>query len=224
MITLLEPDVALTDFALAIECAVVAAVLLRMGGSAALRRFFVVFFVAVGAASLLGGIAHGFFADKQTLAFRTIWTVTLAAIGAAAFASWLIGARLWMSHAAANRVTRFAGALLALNLLVVMFVSRAFVVAIVHYLPAAFFLLASFMVAYRRRPETFLMFGIAGMLLTFVAAGIQQGGLDLHPVYFNYNALYHLVQGLALALIFLAARGLLQGETDAGFTSTKRTA
>jgi hypothetical protein len=44
----------------------------------------------------------------------------------------------------------------------------------------------------------------------FVAAGIQQGGIGLHPVYFNHNALYHLVQGIALALIFLAARGLLR--------------
>jgi hypothetical protein len=209
--TLLEPDVALTDFALTIACAVFAAWLHRTGEPGELRRFFVVFFAAVGAASLLGGIAHGFFADKETLLFRVVWTATLAALGGAAFASWAAGARLWMSQTAAERMTLMAAVLLAAYIVVIVFVSRTFVVAIIHYLPATIFLLVSFVVAYRRRPEAFLMFGILGMLLTFVAAGIQQGGIDLHPVYFNHNALYHLVQGIALALIFLAARGLLQG-------------
>jgi hypothetical protein len=215
MITLLEPDVALTDFALAIECAIFAAWLHRANRSAgALGQAFVAFFVAVGIASLLGGIAHGFFADKQTVVFRIVWTATLIAIGGAAFASWAAGARLWLSDARAARVTVVAGLLLAAYLVVVLFVSKAFVVAIVHYLPATVFLMVSFVVAYRRRHEQFLMAGILGMVLTFVAASIQQGGVDLHPIYFNHNAFYHLVQGCALALIFIAARGLLRGKAD----------
>lgn len=212
MITLLEPDVALTDFALAIECAIFAIWLARRGAPAgAIRPFFVVFFAAIGLASLLGGIAHGFLADKQSLLFRVIWTGTLAAVGCAAFASWAAGARLWMSQVGSARVTVLAGLLLAAYLVVILFVSRDFVVAVVHYLPATVFLLASFAVAYRRRPERFLLNGVLGMVLTFVAAGIQQGGIDLHPVYFNSDALYHLVQGCALVLIFLAVRGVLRG-------------
>jgi predicted neutral ceramidase superfamily lipid hydrolase len=209
MITLYEPDVALTDFALAIECAIFAIWLARTNQSAgALRPAFVAFFAAVGVASLLGGIAHGFLPDEQTLLHRIVWTGTLIAIGCASFASWAAGARLWLSDTGAARVTIFAGLLLAAYLVVVLFVSRAFVVAIAHYLPATVFLLVSFVVAYRRRRERFLVFGILGVALTFVAAGIQQGGVGLHPIYFNHNALYHVVQGCALALIFLAARGL----------------
>src|SRR5262245_2279900 len=121
--TLLEPDVTLTDFALAIECAAFAAWLHRRGESGVLRRYFVIFFAAVGVASLLGGIAHGFLADKQTVVFRLIWTGTLAAIGATAFAGWAAGARLWMSQAAATRVTLVAALLLAAYLFVIAFVN-----------------------------------------------------------------------------------------------------
>jgi hypothetical protein len=216
MITLHEPDVALTDFALAIECTVFAVWLRGMDRNAGeLRLAFVAFFAAVGVASLLGGIAHGFLPGRQSATSQIVWTGTLGAIGVAAFASWVAGARLWLSDTAAGRVTTFGGLLLAVYLVVVMFVSRAFVVAIISYLPATVFLLASFVVAYRRRPEPFLLAGIFGMALTFVAAGIQQGGIDLHPVYFNHNAFYHLVQGCALALIFLAARGLLRARDNA---------
>jgi uncharacterized protein DUF6962 len=222
MITLHEPDVALTDFALATECAIFTVWLRRTNQHAgALRPAFVAFFAAVGVASLLGGIAHGFLPDEQSLLYRIVWTGTLIAIGCASFASWAAGARLWLSDTGAARVTIFAGLLLAAYLVVVLFVSKAFVVAVVHYLPATVFLLVSFVVAYRRRHEQFLMAGTLGMVLTLVAAGIQQGGVDLHPVYFNHNALYHLVQGCALVLIFLAARGVLQGKADARFASAE---
>jgi hypothetical protein len=46
--------------------------------------------------------------------------------------------------------------------------------------------------------------------LSFVAAAVQQTETSLHPLYFNHNALYHLIQAFALLLIFLAARGLLR--------------
>lgn len=171
-----------------------------------------VFFAAVGAASLLGGISHGFLTDKQSAAYQVAWTATLIAIGLAAFSCWSAGARLWLSATASARVTVFAGVLLAIDLVVVLFVSRAFVIAIIHYLPAALFLLVSFVLAWRLRQTSDVGAGILGVVLTFVAAGIQQGGLHLHPVYFNSDALYHLVQGVALLLIFVAVRGALQAK------------
>lgn len=50
-----------------------------------------------------------------------------------------------------------------------------------------------------------LLYGIAGLLLMFVAAGIQSGGAGLNLAYFNHNAIYHVVQGVALALFFKSA-------------------
>jgi hypothetical protein len=42
-----------------------------------------------------------------------------------------------------------------------------------------------------------------------MGAAVQQLRIGLHPAYFNHNALYHLVQAVALALVFAACRDLL---------------
>lgn len=208
--TLLEPDVALTDFGLALECAAFAAWLYRRGAAEALRPWFVAFFAALGLAALFGGITHGFLADHQSRLYGVIWSATLLAIGVTALAGWAIGARLTLSERVARHVIAAATAVFAGYVAVVLFVDRSFVVAIINYLPAAAFLLAAFAIAYVRRRDTFLLAGIIGLALSFVAAAVQQSQTSLHPLYFNHNALYHLIQAFALVLIFLAARGLLR--------------
>jgi len=61
---LTQPAVALTDYGLAIECAVFVLLLIRRDASdRTLRFWFVVFFAPIGGASLLGGTVHGFFPD-----------------------------------------------------------------------------------------------------------------------------------------------------------------
>jgi hypothetical protein len=47
-------------------------------------------------------------------------------------------------------------------------------------------------------------------MLTFVAAGIQQAKVTLHPDFLTYNTLYHLVQLAGLWLIFLGGRWAAQ--------------
>ena len=49
---------------------------------------------------------------------------------------------------------------------------------------------------------------LAGIISTFAAAGVQQTGLAMHPIYFNHNALYHLIQGLALFMVFWSVPAL----------------
>jgi hypothetical protein len=209
--TLLEPDVALTDFGLTLLSGGFAAWLARWSApDTPLRLPFVGFFAAVAVAALLGGITHGFLPDEQARLYRAIWIATLLAIGAAALASWAIGARLIFSERTSGRVIAFAALLFAAYVVAVLFVSQSFAVAIVHYLPAAAFLLFAFAAAWRRRRSQFLAAGIAGVVLTFVAAAVQHGRIGLHPRYFNHNAFYHLIQAFALLLIFLAARGLLK--------------
>src|SRR5205823_6043329 len=117
-----EPDVALTDYALALECTVFAYLLQR--------REHALFFGSAAVASLAGGTVHGFFLDARTLGNAVLWRLTLIAIG------------------------------------------------------------------------------VAGLGLIFIAAAAQQARIALHPRYFNHNALYHLIQALALWLLFLGLRRL----------------
>jgi hypothetical protein len=215
--SLLEPDVALTDFALALECAGFAAWLYGRGpDDALLRPSFIAFFASLGLAALLGGVAHGFLPDPQSPVYRFIWNTTLLAIGVAALAGWSLGARLLLSEVAARRVMAAAGAVFAGYVALVLFVSQSFTVAIIHYLPAAAFLLAAFILSYVRRRDRFRLAGIVGLALSFAAAAVQQTETSLHPVYFNHNALYHLIQAFALLLVFWAARGLLRATANQG--------
>ena len=207
--TMIEPDVALTDFGLAIECACMAAWLhwCAPAGSP-LRGWFVIFFAALGFSALVGGIAHGFLPDAQSKIYRVIWNATLLAIGVAALSIWAIGARLLFFKSAAKRVLVLAGSLFIMYVATILFLSQSFAVAIVYYVPAAAFLLISYVLRYFRRRRNYLVAGIAGLVLSFAAAALQQAGMGIASLGLSHNALYHLVQAAALLLIFSGAQGL----------------
>ena len=209
--TLLEPDVSLTDLALAGECGLFSA-LLRLSDAkqGALRGWFVLFFAATGVAALLGAIAHGFVADTASTEYRLLWLAILGAIGTAAVASWAIGARLALSSAPAKLVTAVAIASFSVYLVIIILMNQSFAVAVVYYLPAAFFLLVALMVAHLRASHGPPNPAAAGVLLTFIGAYIQQAQIALPSLHLSHNALYHIVQALALLLIFLGAMQLIR--------------
>jgi hypothetical protein len=164
-----------------------------------LRRWFVIFFAPSGIGALLGGITHGFLPDTQSTIYHVIWSATLLAIGIAGLSSWGIGARLLSSKTAAKQILTLAGSLFAMYAVTVLLLSQSFAVAIVYYVPAAVFLLISFVLTYLRRPRNYLVAGIAGLAMSFAAASIQQTETGIVSLGLNHNALYHLVQ----AAVFL---------------------
>ena len=205
--TLTEPAVALTDFALAIECAVFVLLLARGDASdKTLRLWFVVFFASAGLASLLGGSVHGFFPDTSTDGRQILWQATLLAILVTGLAAWNIGAGLLLTEQNATLVRRLAILQLVIFSFVVMFVKHEFFIAIIAYLPATLFLLLGLIAGYRSRRLPALRWGIAGLGLTFLAAAVQRLNIAIHPHYFDHNALYHVIQGAGLWMIFLGAR------------------
>jgi hypothetical protein len=204
-----EPAVTLTDYALAIECAVLVIALSRLDArDKELCFWFVVFFVSIGAASALGGTVHGFFLAASSPGRRILWPATMLAILVTSLAAWNIGAVLQLDGRKVALVRRLAIAQLVLFSLVVLFVTSRFYVGIVAYLPSTLFLLFALLTAYRRRPDRAIRWGVTGLALTLVAASVQQLRVAIHPVYFNHNALYHVIQGAALGMIFVAARSI----------------
>jgi hypothetical protein len=207
----MEPDVALTDYGLAIECMVLAGLIYAYGAQGnALRFRFIAFFIALGVAALIGGTFHGFFGNQSPLGLTVLWPATLVAIGMAALALWSIGATLIFSERVANWV--LWGALFAFGVyvLLILFSSRAFWIAIINYIPAAIFLFVALLVMYSRNGMRYLLVGVGGIVLTFIAATVQYTGISIHPRYFNHNALYHLIQAVALFLIYWTARVLVR--------------
>lgn len=205
-----EPDVTLTDYALAIECALFAYLLYRPGDPKnPLRTWFALFFGSIGSAALTGGTVHGFFLDEQGIGYRILWPATLIASGLAALSTWVVAACIQFSKVIARWISFIAAVEFASYSVLVLLVSQEFWIAIVNYLPATVFLLVVLAREYLLGWESRLLVGTVGLLFTFVAAGVQQGRVALHPVYFNHNALYHLIQAVALLLIFWAARWLV---------------
>ncbi|HEU5261963.1 MAG TPA: hypothetical protein VFU41_11145 [Gemmatimonadales bacterium] len=195
-----EPDVALTDYALAIECALFAYLVQR--------REHALFFGSASVASLAGGTVHGYFLDGRMLGNAVLWRITLLAIGVTALSAWAIGARVLFPAPAARRITVAAAAAFAGYSVLTLFITQDFRAAIVFYLPAAVFLLVMLSVAYARARERRMLVAMAGLGLMFVAAAVQQARIALHATYFNHNALYHLIQAVALWLLFLGLRRL----------------
>jgi len=198
-----EPDVALTDYALALECAVFA---WYLRGPDVQPRRFALFFAATAVAAAIGGTVHAFFPDGDSLVARLLWSATLLAIGIAALAAWAAGAALVFAPAAARWVVRAAALQFVGYSAVILAGATDFAVAIYQYLPAALFLLLALAIGWVRQRAQPLLFGFAGAVLTVLAAGVQHAQLAISARYFTYNATYHLVQAAACGLLFAYAR------------------
>ncbi len=211
-----EPDVTLTDYGLALECAVFAGLVWRARiGEAGVRRWMFLFFASLSASSLFGGTVHGFFLDPGSSGHVVLWPLTLLGIGVTALSGWAIGAHLLIPSEAGRWIIRLAVLQFVLYGAVVVFVSEAFWVAVANYLPAALFLLVAFVVVARRGELAGATIGAWGLVLSFVAAAIQVLQISIHPVYFSHNSLYHAVQAAALALILVGCRRLLRSSDAA---------
>jgi hypothetical protein len=208
-IRIAEPAVTLTDYALTLEAATFAALLatdrkcsrlVRTAGSA--------FFGAGSIAAFAGGTVHGFVSDQRHPAQRILWSATLIALGGGSLAAWAIGAGIGLPPRAARNITTGAAAQYAGYVAAIVRGEQRFGFAVATYLPATLFLLGVFARCYARDRTRGSALGLSGVALTLVAAGIQQGKVALHPRYFDHNALYHLVQGVALLFLFLGLRAL----------------
>lgn len=182
-------DTAVSDWILA---------LLTFGLSLRLRAIPRLLFLCLSASSLLGGIYHGFFPLKtSTTTGFIVWIATLWTIGGSAICLWALSLGktrpalwgLWITYAA-----------------YVLFIDHRFLIGILFYLPPClYFLLITTQKAVRSGDRKYV-WGVIGLSLTFVSAAAQQMKIQIHPVYFGYNALYHLIQGVAFFFLFRMLR------------------
>jgi len=211
------PDVTLTDYGLALECAICAAFLgLAPTYRKGLRNAAVCFFAFLGASAAAGGTVHGFYPDEQSPEGRLLWLMTLQLVGLAGFSAWILGASMLSSGRATRWLAFPSFVAVGCYSVVVLLITQEYWITMTVSLPAALLLLFGFCHAFRRSRQLFLLLGASGLVLTFVAAFIQLTRVSIHPVYFDHNAFYHGVQAVAMALIFLGSRYLVGSarETD----------
>jgi hypothetical protein len=204
-----EPDVTLTDYGLAAECAFCAAFLgFTPTGWKALRSAGFCFFIFHGIAAATGGTVHGFCPEMESLGCQFLWQLTLQSIGLAAFSTWILAAGVLATGRAGRWLALAAFPQIVLYSTMVLLFTRQFWIAFTIYLPAALLLLAAFCRA-GWHGHRFLLVGASGSVLSFVSSFIQFMRIGIDPVYFNHNALAHVVQAVALALIFLGIRSVV---------------
>ncbi len=200
-----EPATTLTDLALALQCLVFAYILAKREGTASKRRDWTLFFAAVALAALLGGVVHGIGFESDSRIGGLLWRAVLVLIGLSALAGWRIGASLTLSGPAERVVRAMAAVLFGAYCLVVLFVYPKFSIAVANYLPAMVFTLVCLILAARSRGSRPLAVAAAGLMISLFAAALQQREIGIHPVYFDHNALYHVIQMVAFALLFVGS-------------------
>ena len=198
-----EPDVTLTDYGLAAECALFAVILVRRTSNQfALRRAAACFFFFLGLSAATGGTVHGFCSTADSGTCASLWVLTLLSVGLASASLWVTGAMLHSQKAAKPL------ALLAVPLLIVyggavLLVTQQFWIAFTAYLPAMLLLSFGFLKGGTPLPRTWRLIGVGGIAISLVSCAIQYLKVGVHPVYLTHNALAHVIQGIAMALLFV---------------------
>ena len=202
-----EPDVAITDYLLALECAWFVWLLYRRDpANRSIRNSFALFFAASGVATVAGGTVHGFFLAPSSQAGDVLWRVALLAVGISAFALWSLFALVLFASRVSKAIRVLAGIELLAYAALVLTASRSFRVAIADYVPPVLMLFIAFVILYIRGRDPALLTGAAGLALGIVASYLQQRHVGFHPIYFNHNAVYHLLQAVAFLLVYRTAQ------------------
>lgn len=206
-----EPNVTLTDYFLAAEAALFVVLLLsKRPSQGKLRTWFSLFFASVFVASVCGGTFHGFFLQEASFGRAVLWLTTLLALGVSAFCAWAIGAVLLFSRRTANWILLTAVVQLALYAVAVFAWTQEFWIALLATMPAMLFLMVALIAAYRRDRHGSLLAASGGIAITFVAGAFQHLRIGSHQQYLNHNALAHVIQSVALLLLFFGAYYLVR--------------
>jgi len=192
-----ERDTTWTDFALAALCAVFAVILLRAGGAA---LHYAGLFAALGAAALFGALWHGWFAGRQQGVGGALWLAVMLAIGLANTALWLIAGHVLGESGAIFSALALAQFIAFAAL--VLIGKRSFLIASAFSLPPVLVLIAAHGWKLADGGGIDHAFGLAGFGTALAGAALQAARIGLPGLGLGHNALYHLVQALALTLVF----------------------
>lgn len=202
-----DPDVALTDLALALLGGYLGWRLWAASGRGPMARDGAIVLWALASAAFWGAVFHAFFPDgTRTSSGFLAWVPVVLSILVVASALLHLALRVSMPRlprpARVAIVASYALAFGAVTLLV----DASYGVIVRFYSPVlVLFLVAAVIHAARTRARGWTLIAIS-FALSLVAAVLQQARVALDPEYFDHNALYHVLQGVALVLMYRGFR------------------
>lgn len=183
--TLHEPMTVFTDYILAVAAAVFAVRLWNV------FRAWAVAFAFTAAASFLGGTYHGIAPLLTDDAATALWKATVLSVGLAS-AFLLAGCGRAFAVVAAVKFVIYAAWIV---------IDDDFAVVIADY--GATLLIVGIVFATRRSRATPWVIG--SIAVSVIGALVQQSGMALHR-HFNHNDIYHVIQLLALWMLYRGGR------------------
>lgn len=195
-----------TDYVLGTLCVVLAVRLLRLEADAS-RNCWATALAICAISAFGGGTYHGFLPWMDDAVSGPLWTIVLMSIGCAAFFATVATSRGHLPSRWQRPVEIVAGVQLAAYLFAATR-SADFIIAIVDYSIAFGFVLVVHGWAWIRTRDLAARWIAVGVLVSFLAAGIQASGLAPHP-HFNHNDLYHVVQMVGMWMLYKGASGIV---------------
>ena len=197
---ILEPTTVITDYILAVETLLLGILIFRNEAANAQlsARLWALALFTTAVAAAAGGTFHGFVQSLGPYA-TTVWKVTVYAIGLTSLL--MLSATVLACSCGVARPILLAAAVL--QFLVYTFWMAGhddYKYVIYDYAPAMVVILILQIIAITRGDASSRWI-IAGILVSFVAAGVQQSGFSLHRN-FNYNDLYHVIEMFAMYLLY----------------------
>jgi hypothetical protein len=195
-----HPSNVVTDYLLAVVVFALAVRLLSQ--RAPLVRWWALFFVLIATAAVTGGTFHGLETLAPEWLLTILWKVTVLAIGA--------GSAIFAAVSIELVVQRHLLRRTLLALVAIQFFSYAswmlwhddFRYVVYQYGASAVLVLILFTASWKRHPQLSRPV-VAAIFVTIAGALVQQYRIALHQ-HFDHNDLYHVVQMLAMLLLYRA--------------------
>jgi hypothetical protein len=156
--------------------------------------------LAIAVSALVGGIDHGFFEiHGQTPIRKTIEHTNWLLIGLLTLTGFLTATRQFVRPAWQKTFYAIAIAQFAIYATLV-FLANNFLIVMLNYAPVMLWLLIGNIIGVKNGTGSAAM--IAGILLAFLASGIQAAGVDaFSPI--DRNSLYHFGMMASVVLLYL---------------------
>lgn len=201
-----DADVVLTDLGLAVLGAWLAWRLSRAAGKDALTRSGVLIMGALSSAAFWGAVFHAFFpAGTSTRPGFWAWMPVALSIAVIGTGLLVLALRVAAPGVSASARRGIGVAYCAAFALTVLLVDSSYRTIVCFYAPVVvLFLVVATRQALRIRDAGWTLMAVS-FAISLLAAAVQQARISIHEN-FDHNALYHVLQGIALVLLY---RGFL---------------
>jgi len=208
MITIPDPDVVFTDLGLAALGTYFA---WRLGGGrpgGGWSRRGAIVMLGLASAALWGALFHAVFPAKTaTAAGFVVWLLVAFSIAVVAGSLLDMALTIFFARLAPDVRPGVRRAIVLgyciLFACIILFVDESFTTVTRLYAPTVILMFFAAQYQASRPGNATWMLISGGLALSMLAALLQQARIAIHPVYFDHNALYHVVQAVALVLLYL---------------------